>query len=58
MRGQASVEYILLLAVSVILAIIVVLGFTAFYGILSDLSSFLKDYTKNMGVDLRAAKIL
>ena len=56
MKGQTSTEYILLVGVSLMLAIIAVLGVGTYYSLLANLSEYVKGYTVNMGVDILAAK--
>jgi len=56
MKGQASMEYLLLVGVSLMLAIIAVLGVGTYYSLLANLSEYIKGYTVNMGVDILAAK--
>lgn len=57
MKGQTSIEYLLLLGVSFIITLVVILGVGKYFDIIADLSSYVKAYTANVGVDLRAAKI-
>jgi len=56
MKGQTSTEYLLLVGVSLMLAIIAVLGVGTYYSLLANLSEYVKGYTVNMGVDILAAK--
>jgi len=56
MRGQTSTEYLLLVSVSIILALIAVLGVGTYFSLLEDLSEYLKLYTVNVGVDIYAGK--